>query len=324
MRTACVTSPTHACRTRMTAMRAVKPHNDLAPTFLKPVSYPGILTMDIASAIALASLFAVAIVVRVVRTARGRPLLRRWVHSLAQDRAGTMLVRSRWSRPAFRFRIAGDLLLFESLKIGKEEGLQLSAPWPDRAPCWLACTTATPNVVGPEAPATADVSSFTAERQGEHFIFRGNDQEALARYAHSSVSWRLERLHQTPFVSDVWLIVRDGTLLVRKAGPFQAASQVGEFLEQAIALREAFQLAQTAGIEFTASTMMRKPDGAKCPVCSEPIGQVGTQALRTCVRCGTRHHRECWELTGRCAIYGCGGVRGDSSAIASVTDARDR
>ena len=280
------------------------------------------MTMDLASTIALASLLALAIVARVVQTARGRPLLRRWIQSRAKEWSGTMLARSRWSRPAFRFQIAGEPLLFESLKIGREDGLQLSTPWPDHAPCLLACSKATRDAVGAEAPAQVDVSAFTAELRSEHFIFRGNDQQALARYVRSPVAWRLEQLYQSPIMSDVKLIVRDGTLLVRKAGPFQAASQVGEFLEQAIALREAFQLAQTAGIEFTGSTTGPHTDRAKCPVCSEPLGRIANQALRTCVRCGTRHHRECWDLAGRCAIYGCGETRGESSVIPSEKDDR--
>jgi hypothetical protein len=306
----------------MKATRSVKGHDHLVPKFLQPVSHPGVMTMDITSALALASLLALAIVARVVRTARGRPLLRRWIQSLAKDRSGTMLVRSRWSRPAFRFQIADDPWLFESLKIGKQDGLQLSTHWPDRAPCLLTCTTGTYHVVSDNEPARDDVSVFTAERRSEQFVFRGNDQQALSRYAVSPVAWHLERLHQAPVVSDVWLIVRDGMLLVRKAGPFQAASQVGEFLAQAIALSEAFQLAQPAGIEFSESTLARQPERAKCPVCSEPLGPTDPRALRTCVRCGTRHHRECWELAGRCAIYGCGETRGESSVIPAVPDAR--
>ncbi|MBI4865452.1 MAG: hypothetical protein HY816_00730 [Candidatus Wallbacteria bacterium] len=40
---------------------------------------------------------------------------------------------------------------------------------------------------------------------------------------------------------------------------------------------------------------------AACPVCGEPAeGEV-----RTCEKCGTPHHRDCWDYAGRCALYAC-------------------
>jgi len=39
-----------------------------------------------------------------------------------------------------------------------------------------------------------------------------------------------------------------------------------------------------------------------CRVCGDAIGET---PLR-CARCGTPHHRECWEYAGKCSIFGCG------------------
>lgn len=38
-----------------------------------------------------------------------------------------------------------------------------------------------------------------------------------------------------------------------------------------------------------------------CPVCRASVEDEGW----TCPACDTRHHRECRDLTGHCAIYGC-------------------
>jgi len=35
---------------------------------------------------------------------------------------------------------------------------------------------------------------------------------------------------------------------------------------------------------------------------------IAAEPLR-CERCRTPHHRECWEYTGKCSIFGCGGDR---------------
>lgn len=45
------------------------------------------------------------------------------------------------------------------------------------------------------------------------------------------------------------------------------------------------------------------PDGT-CQVCSAPFGG----AMVTCAKCGTPHHRDCWDYLAKCATYGCGGT----------------
>jgi hypothetical protein len=38
-------------------------------------------------------------------------------------------------------------------------------------------------------------------------------------------------------------------------------------------------------------------------VCCEQL----SQDVVFCVRCKTPHHRDCWEYSGGCSTYGCGG-----------------
>lgn len=47
-------------------------------------------------------------------------------------------------------------------------------------------------------------------------------------------------------------------------------------------------------------------DPVECPVCGDALGPGPGAVL--CARCGAPHHGACFEYTGRCSIYGCGGL----------------
>ncbi|MFA5142002.1 MAG: RING finger protein [Candidatus Woesearchaeota archaeon] len=40
----------------------------------------------------------------------------------------------------------------------------------------------------------------------------------------------------------------------------------------------------------------------KCPVCGDLLGD---EEITRCPLCDTPHHKECWEYTGKCAVYNC-------------------
>jgi hypothetical protein len=44
----------------------------------------------------------------------------------------------------------------------------------------------------------------------------------------------------------------------------------------------------------------------ECPVCGDPVAPGPEGVL--CGLCGAPHHGPCFEYTGRCSIYGCGGI----------------
>lgn len=50
-------------------------------------------------------------------------------------------------------------------------------------------------------------------------------------------------------------------------------------------------------------SILNRGAGAACLVCGEKIGDA---AFRSCARCATPHHKDCWEYLGGCAIYACG------------------
>jgi len=43
----------------------------------------------------------------------------------------------------------------------------------------------------------------------------------------------------------------------------------------------------------------------QCPVCGQDVDVADTAVVTVCPRCETPHHRDCWDYTGGCAIFGC-------------------
>ncbi|MBI3891249.1 MAG: DUF3592 domain-containing protein [Candidatus Wallbacteria bacterium] len=54
---------------------------------------------------------------------------------------------------------------------------------------------------------------------------------------------------------------------------------------------------------MTAETPAPPPGAPSCLVCGEPISPASAVA---CVGCQTPHHKDCFDYTGQCAVYGCG------------------
>ena len=66
-------------------------------------------------------------------------------------------------------------------------------------------------------------------------------------------------------------------------------------------LSEARGVGESAGIVIAA---METKAGSECPVCGHAVSHE-----RTCPRCRTPHHEDCWKYMGGCAIFGCAARR---------------
>jgi len=94
------------------------------------------------------------------------------------------------------------------------------------------------------------------------------------------------------------LVVQFPTILRVQALRVQRAGRsIAPLVQAALGVLSAARSAGTAGVEVTS---VGREAGA-CPVC----GTAATEAV-SCSRCGTKHHRECWDYVKRCAMYGCG------------------
>ncbi|MEX2175066.1 MAG: RING finger protein [Pirellulaceae bacterium] len=118
-----------------------------------------------------------------------------------------------------------------------------------------------------------------------------------------AVRLSLDRLWLHPLPTDVAVSLLPGWLVVRKVWNEPRTSDLAGFVELVCALNDQFQLAGAAGIEFVTSDEAQVIDDALCCVCCETLHS----DIVFCARCKTPHHRECWEYSGGCSTYGCGG-----------------
>jgi len=92
------------------------------------------------------------------------------------------------------------------------------------------------------------------------------------------------------------LRIRIPRLLHRSTG-LQAVLRAAHVLVDALleAARDAGYAVVTVGVGT----------GARCPICISPL----KEEVVLCVRCRTPHHEGCWQYTGECATFACGGRR---------------
>ena len=68
-------------------------------------------------------------------------------------------------------------------------------------------------------------------------------------------------------------------------------------------IRLAQDLAQLSDPEFIHIPVQPLESEKHCAYCKEMLSE--TEPTQYCQSCGTPHHRECFELNGKCTVYGC-------------------
>lgn len=68
--------------------------------------------------------------------------------------------------------------------------------------------------------------------------------------------------------------------------------------------------------------MEKARDTSNCPYCLSPIE--ATEEQIRCPVCGVVHHAECWQMNGKCSVYGCDGWQSWSGAISEKIAPRIR
>jgi hypothetical protein len=68
-------------------------------------------------------------------------------------------------------------------------------------------------------------------------------------------------------------------------------------------IRLAQDLAQLSGPEYIHIPVQQLSSEKHCAYCKEIISE--TDPAQYCQSCGTPHHKDCFELNGKCTVYGC-------------------
>jgi hypothetical protein len=129
------------------------------------------------------------------------------------------------------------------------------------------------------------------------------DGDATRHLLSDGVRLGIEMAWRTPVPAEMLISLSPGWLVIRKVWHQPRGVELEAFVERACMLSDQINLAIVAGIEFVAGEEAQLLDEAKCGVCGDALAG----EIVMCRRCHTPHHQECWQYTGGCATYGCGG-----------------
>lgn len=140
------------------------------------------------------------------------------------------------------------------------------------------------------------------------FSIQGKDSVRIREFLSTSLQTQIYKIRsflgRTPFQ----VIVTGKSFIVKKRGRLNDYGRLKRFVDLALNLHDRASSSQLAGpdeVRIVPGQSAASADPPKCQVCGEPI----TEDMVFCRSCETPHHRECWDYTGRCSIYGCSQTR---------------
>lgn len=145
------------------------------------------------------------------------------------------------------------------------------------------------------------------------------DGDATRHLLSDGVRLAIELVWRTPIPAETTISLSPGWLVVRKVWQQPRGVELEAFVARVCALSDQLNLAAAAGIAFVEGEEAQLLEEGKCGVCGESLA--GEVVI--CRRCNTPHHRECWQFTGGCATYGCGGRECSAPGVARLVPEPD-
>lgn len=144
------------------------------------------------------------------------------------------------------------------------------------------------------------------------------DGDAVKHLLSDGMRLAIELAWRQPVPAEMTISLMPGWLIVRKVWHAPRGSDLESFVERVLALSDQISLAAAVGIEFVTGEQPQLLEEARCGVCGESLAD----EIVVCRRCNTPQHRDCWQFSGGCATYGCGGRECTVPAIAPLTNSR--
>jgi len=144
------------------------------------------------------------------------------------------------------------------------------------------------------------------------YVVQANDEEMARDFLSPAVRWSIDALQRLVHPGGLLLSISPERLLVqidRNLSNQRDAlfATVSEALLIQDGLAAGVRNRLSEGVTIVAAGPDPESGPPSCKVCGEPI-EDGPVVF--CATCNTPHHRECWEFTGACSIYGCGSKAG--------------
>jgi len=235
--------------------------------------------------------------------AQSKSARRRRIYQLVAKRySGVYVAGGLFARPSISLRYGDARALFrEVMSRGAYAGKcsELQIEWPDsrrRLELYRGGNVGDDGRLRNDNDGGNDIEEFLkdyvasgGQRDWEHLLSEG-------------VRWQINRLR---FLdgdeSGIYVAIRRGRLVVRKAVLMSQYDELDEFLSESLSLYDQAMLTQAHGIEFVEPSLNQPLGDVVCKICGEDI----EQELVYCRRCKTPHHRDCWRYNGMCSVYGC-------------------
>jgi hypothetical protein len=141
------------------------------------------------------------------------------------------------------------------------------------------------------------------------YVVKSNDEKFAREFLDGAARQALEDLRNLLGNDRILVSLNSSRLMVRKESVIATSNDLAVFADLAGRLHDRIELLRqrASGIEI-----LDAPDGAadvespRCQICGSDIGE---DVRVNCRRCGTPHHKDCWEFNGQCSTYACGEKR---------------
>ncbi|MGE0755860.1 MAG: RING finger protein [Pirellulaceae bacterium] len=135
----------------------------------------------------------------------------------------------------------------------------------------------------------------------DKFLVSGFTERDVLQLLTSGVRWNLDCLRSLGPDRRLYVLIREGHIVVRKFWKRIPPDQAAQLVQGALELYDQCMLAKAAGIEFLNTDILQPLDQVVCKICGDTI----EHEMVYCRRCKTPHHEECWNYTGVCSVFGC-------------------
>lgn len=163
-------------------------------------------------------------------------------------------------------------------------------------------------------PDDGVVSSPNDVRLGDsefdaRYTVKSNDERFAREFLDGAARQEIEDLRRLLGNDRILVSINSSRLMVRKESVIGTVEDLSAFADLAGRLHDRIDLfwQRASGIEIL-DEAVGAAEGAPaiCQICGSDIQ---ADARVTCRRCGTPHHRDCWEFNGQCSTYACGEKR---------------
>ena len=232
--------------------------------------------------------------------------LNRAYQRFAETRNGEIHNRQLFQSPKVSFVHHGARSLLSVYESGDSTGTlhtQLTYTVPEGWPYRLE--------VFPQRRPGESVSSPSDIRIGDdefdaRYVVKSNDEKFAREFLDGAARQALEDLRNLLGNDRILVSLNSSRLMVRKESVISTSDDLSVFSDLAGRLHDRIELLweRASGIEILDGAS--EGEAPKCQICGSDIAE---EARVNCRRCGTPHHKDCWEFNGQCSTYACGEKR---------------